>query len=115
MSQERRGCMPSSTVKLQECDWNMLLDRINEPKKGKCPPLLGMGLGVLPSTDEFVRKLHEKDDYLLEGTGDLAHVTQLLAACRDPMYPKEQIINCIEQVTPPNFEAPDEPHGLLAA
>jgi hypothetical protein len=78
---------------LEKSDWKLLLQRI---KKGKCTPFLGAGacFGVLPLGCD---------------------IAQFLAVQYDPMFPKEEILErFFTNVDPPDFTAPDEPHGVLA-
>jgi len=98
---------------LEERDWKLLLRRI---KDGKCTPFLGAGacFGVLPLGREIARKWAQEYHYPLEDTSDLARVAQFLAVEYDPMFPKEEILRLFENVAPPDFAAPDEPHGVLA-
>ncbi|HEU0021578.1 MAG TPA: hypothetical protein VFR55_07905 [Dehalococcoidia bacterium] len=98
---------------LQERDWTLLLRRI---KDGKCTPFLGAGacFGALPLGGEIARQWAEKYRYPLEDRGDLARVAQYLVVQYDPMFPKEEILKYFEDVEPPDFAAPDEPHGVLA-
>lgn len=103
--------MPS---KLEEKDWDTLLKRIND---GKCTPFLGAGacFGVLPLACDIARKWAKDNDYPLADCTDLAHVAQFLAVDRKaPMFPKDEIARLFKKVPPPNFNEPDEPHGVLA-
>ena len=57
----------------------------------------------------------QKCNYPLEDSSDLARVAQFLAEQSDPRVPKEQILNqFFQNVRPPDFTEPDEPHGVLA-
>lgn len=99
---------------LEDKDWNLLLRRI---RAGKCTPFLGAGTcyGVLPLGSHIAQEWAEVHHYPLEDCRDLARVAQFLAVQRDPMFPKEEILErFFEDVAPPDFTEPDEPHGLLA-
>jgi hypothetical protein len=99
---------------LEDRDWRLLLRRI---KAGKCTPFLGAGacFGALPLGGEIAQEWAEDHHYPLEDCSDLARVAQFLAVHYDPMFPKEEILNrFFQNVAPPDFTAPDEPHGLLA-
>jgi hypothetical protein len=47
-------------------------------------------------------------------TSDLARVALYLAVAYDPFYPKEQLQTIYEAADPPDFEAPGQPHAILA-
>ena len=101
------------TNTLDENDWDLLLRRI---KDGKCTPFLGAGAayGVLPLGSEIAQEWARDKGYPLDDAWDLARVAQFLAVTEDPMSPKEKIRERFRQIAPPDFSAPDEPHGLLA-
>jgi len=98
---------------LEETDWTLLLRRI---KGGKCTPFLGAGAcsGALPLGSEIAQEWAQEHGYPLEDCSDLARVAQFLAVQYDPMFPKEEILTRFEDCKPPDFTAPDEPHGILA-
>jgi hypothetical protein len=98
---------------LNESDWNLLLRRI---KKGKCTAFLGAGAcyGVLPLGSEIARQWASKYNYPLDDTGDLAKVAQFMAVTNDFIWPKDLISERIQSAKPPDFNEPDEPHGVLA-
>jgi hypothetical protein len=107
---------------LAEHHWESLLPRI---RAGKCTPFLGAGInhGILPGGSDIAKELARKFDYPLKDRSDLARVTQFLAVTRDPMFPKDRILELLEEklekwqktVTLPDFfRAPDEPLGVLA-
>jgi len=98
---------------LEEERWDLLLERI---KDGKCTPFLGAGacVGSLPLGSDIAREWAEKHHYPLNDSSDLARVAQYLAVTRDSVFPKEEFLKRIKGVTPPDFTAPDEPHGVLA-
>ncbi|MGR9044612.1 MAG: SIR2 family NAD-dependent protein deacylase, partial [Gammaproteobacteria bacterium] len=98
---------------LEEEKWELLLERI---KDGKCTPFLGAGacFGTLPLGSDIAREWANKLHYPLKDSSDLARVAQFLAVTKDPMYPKEEILKRIKSIAPPDFNAPDDPHGILA-
>jgi len=98
---------------LEERDWDSLLRRI---KDGNCTPFLGAGAcaGSIPLGSEIARKWAQEYDYPLADWWDLARVAQFMAVKRDPMFPKDEFVRLLRSVTPPDFNAPDEPHGVLA-
>ena len=99
---------------LKDSDWELLLQRI---KKGKCTPFLGAGAccGALPLGSEIAQEWAQKYCYPLKDSSDLVRVAQFLAVHYDPMFPKEEILDqFFENVPPPDFTEPDEPHGVLA-
>ncbi len=102
------------TDTLKEEDWRLLLYRI---RQGRCLPFLGAGAcaGALPLGSEIARKWAEDHDYPLGEPRDLARVAQFLAVkYDDAMFPKEMLLELIKDRQPPDFNAPDEPHGVLA-
>ena len=98
---------------LQERDWNLLLRRIHA---GKCTPFLGAGAcyGFLPLGGDIAQEWAEEFGYPLEDKSNLVRVAQFVAVVQDAMYPKEEISRRFENVLPPKFTVPNEPHGLLA-
>jgi len=103
--------MPNTSEKRH---WKLLLERI---KEGRCTPFLGAGAraGALPLGSEIAQEWAKKYNYPLEDSSDLARVARFLAVRYDPMFPKEQILKqFFENVEPPDFTEPDEPHGVLA-
>jgi hypothetical protein len=99
---------------LEESDWDILLGRI---KAGKCTPFLGAGAchGVLPLGGAIADRWAREHGYPLRDSHDLARVAQFLAVRKDPMYPKEEILNqFIRGTNSPDFKEIDEPHGVLA-
>jgi hypothetical protein len=104
----------SMSEMLQARDWDILLRRI---KAGKCTPFLGAGAcyPALPLGSEIAEKWAAEYDYPLADSDDLARVAQFLAVRYDPMFPKEVLIEKVfQEVQPPDFSKPDEPHGILA-
>lgn len=98
---------------LEEKDWTLLMQRI---KDGKCTPFIGAGAcsGALPLGSDIAREWAKKYKYPMADCDDLVRVAQFLAIQSDPMFPKEEILKCLKCISPPNFNAPDEPHGVLA-
>jgi len=103
---------------LEEKDWNILLRRIRD---GKCTPFVGAGAcsGVLPLGSDVAKEWASKEwpgqiKYPEPDSDDLVKVAQYLAVQFDPMFPKEEILKRLKGIGPPNFDAPDEPHGVLA-
>jgi hypothetical protein len=101
---------------LGEKDWERLLGRIRD---GKCTPFLGAGacFGTLPLGRDIAEQWAKEFDFPLgeEDSTDLMRVAQFLAIDQDPMFPKERIAAQIKSVKQrPNFQAKDEPHGILA-
>jgi len=99
---------------LEERDWDLLLRRT---KAGKCTPFLGAGAccGALPLGSEIAQEWAQKHCYPLKDSSDLVRVAQFLAVHYDPMFPKEHILDQLfENIEPPDFTEPDEPHGVLA-
>lgn len=104
----------SKDWKLNDSDWNLLLRRI---KDGKCTPFLGAGAcyPVLPLGSDIAKGWAESNQYPLKDSEDLVRVAQFLAVMIDPMFPKEEIIKLLNNNNKlPDFNAPDEIHGVLA-
>ncbi len=103
--------------KLEEMDWDLLLWRI---KDGKCTPFLGAGacVGKIPIGSQIAKEWAKKYDYPMEDSSNLIRVAQFVSVMTDPMWPKDEICKKInellKEVAPKYFEAPDEPHGVLA-
>jgi hypothetical protein len=104
--------------KLEEKDWNLILERI---KVGKCTPFLGAGAcaGTLPLGGTIAEEWAQKYGYPLDDCADLVRVAQFLAIEVDPMFPKENLLGQFEkklkQNGPPDFKDKYEPHSVLAA
>lgn len=104
---------------LEDSDWEILLDRI---RSGRCTPFLGAGAcyGALPLGGDVAEELAKKFNYPLPNSGDLTAVTQYIAVNRDMAFAKSQVLEVLKKAgppkyqQPPDFTAPDEPHGLLA-
>jgi len=99
---------------LTDDDWEVLLGRI---KAGNCTPFLGAGVsaGTLPLGADVARRWSAKYGYPLDDQHDLARVAQFLAIRRnDAMFPKEAIVQELVSAAPPDFDADDEPHAILA-
>lgn len=98
---------------LEDRDWDSLLRRIRD---GKCTPFLGAGAcaGFIPLGSEIAQEWARDYSYPLADSWDLARVAQFLAIKRDPMFPKDEIVSRFRTVVPPDFDAPGEPHGVLA-
>ena len=64
--------------KLEEKDWERLLQRI---KNGKCTPFLGAGVSVgkIPVGSQIASEWAKKYDYPMEDSYDLIRVAQFVA------------------------------------
>jgi hypothetical protein len=98
---------------INETEWLLLLRRI---KDGKCTPFLGAGAcyGVLPLAREIAKDWSREHKSPMTDCDDLARVAQFLAVKFDPMFPKEELLKKFKGVSPPDFRALGEPHGILA-
>jgi hypothetical protein len=103
----------SQPATLTDADWNRLLARINEQK---CTPFLGAEAsgGILPRRSEMAGRWATELEFPFDDTRDLARVAQFMATEQDEEAPREKIRSEIEGLTPPDFLADDEPHGVLA-
>jgi len=99
--------------KLEEADWKLLLQRIQE---GKCTPFLGAGAcsGTLPLASRIAEDWAKEEGFPLDDCFDLAKVSQFLSVKYDAIHPKDKIIEQFKRLPAPNFEDPCEPHRVLA-
>jgi hypothetical protein len=100
--------------RLEEKDWTKLLERIRDKR---CTPFVGAGAcaGTLPLASQIACQWAERYKYPLTDFTDLARVSQFLAIDHDDdMFAKEEVKRQFARVSPPDFSAPNEPHGLLA-
>jgi len=98
---------------LEEKDWDSLLRTIRD---GNCTPFLGAGAcaGFIPLGSQIAQEWAKQYKYPLDDPWDLTQVAQFLAIKRYPMFPKDEIVRRFRTVVPPDFDAPGEPHGVLA-
>ncbi|MCA1686784.1 MAG: SIR2 family protein, partial [Planctomycetia bacterium] len=115
---------------ISETEWKVLLQRI---KDGRCTPFLGAGAcyGALPLGGTLARQWAKEFDYPMDGADDLVKVSQYVALLHDQAFPKEEIgrlfaalrdhrpggadvPEAYRDLKPPDFDEPDEPHGVLA-
>ncbi len=98
-----------------EKKWGRLVSRI---KDGNCIPFLGAGAshGHAPLASEIAESWAKAYGYPFEDRSNLSRVAQFVATDQDAMWPKEEIQRQFRQsrASRPDFDAPDEPHGLLA-
>lgn len=99
--------------RLEQSDWDLLLDRI---KEGKCTPFLGAGAcyGVLPLGADIAQEWAKEEGFPLDNCSDLASVAQFLAVKYDAIRPKDKLIARFRNSSLPDFSNPYEPHRLLA-
>jgi hypothetical protein len=93
--------------------WTILIDRI---KSGRCLPFLGAGASfpAIPLGSTIAADWTREYNYPGDNPKNLVEVAQFLAVQFDPFTPKEKILKQLDGVVPPDFNASDEPHGLLA-
>lgn len=97
---------------IKESDWDHLLKRIDA---GRCTPFLGAGAsGSAPLATHIAASWSRRYGYPLADGHDLASVAQFVAIERDRLAPKEELKAQFDQLQPPPFDEPDEPHGVLA-
>jgi hypothetical protein len=98
---------------LENGDWDSLIGTIRD---GNCTPFLGAGAcaGIVPIGFEIAQEWAKEHNYPLKDSWDLACVAQCLAIRRYPMFPKDEMVRLLRTIAPPDFNAPDEPHGVLA-
>jgi hypothetical protein len=93
--------------------WQTLLERINNQR---CLPFLGAGASfpAIPLGSTIAADWAQKYNYPGDNPKNLVEVAQFLAVQFDPLTPKEKILKQLDGVVPPDFNAADEPHALLA-
>jgi hypothetical protein len=98
---------------LEDRVWDVLIRRI---KDGRCTPFLGAGAAypTLPLGSEIAREWAEEYNYPLDNPSNLVEVAQYLAVKFDPLFPKERILERLAKISPPDFNSPEESHGVLA-
>ncbi len=98
---------------LEERDWDSLIGTIRD---GNCTPFLGAGAcaGAIPLGSEIAQKWAQEHNYPLKDSWDLTCVAQCLSIKRYPEFPKDKMVRLLQTIPPPDFNAPDEPHGVLA-
>ena len=98
---------------LEDRVWEMLIKRIRD---GRCTPFLGAGAAfpALPLGSDIAREWAQEYDYPLDNPSNLVEVAQYLAVKYDPLFPKEKILKQFQRMSPPDFNSPGEPHGVLA-
>ena len=98
---------------LTDADWSTLLQRIVDKE---CTPFVGAGASAekVPVASELAQAWATEYEYPLADATNLARVAQFLAVEQDPVFPKQLLRRQLQQLEPPDFAAPDEPHGVLA-
>jgi SIR2-like domain len=98
---------------LSSADWHLLLGRI---RRFQCTPILGPETprGTLPERFHIAREWAAGFGYPFEDSDDLARVAQFVATTLDPLALREELLEWDKRATPPDFDAPDSAHGLLA-
>ena len=101
------------TKTLGDKDWDTLIRAVDD---GKCTPFLGAGacFGAVPLGRDIARDWATKYGYPLDDCDDLVRVAQFLAVDRGAMFPKDEIARLFKSLELPDFNEPDEPHGVLA-
>lgn len=104
---------PMRPARLQENDWNDLLKQIS---KGKCTPFIGpeAAKGLYLTKQERAQSWAAEEDYPLDDQTELARVAEFLTVQYSESRPIEKLIEEFEAVEPPDFNAPHEPHRVLA-
>jgi SIR2-like domain len=100
--------------RLNSQDWDVLLRRI---KVQKCTPVLGSGVYVetLPLSLRIARDWAAKyPEYPFEDCFEISRVAQFLSVKFDATDPKDRIVEQLRQLPPPDFDNPNEPHGILS-
>lgn len=104
----------SKVSTLDERNWTLLLQKI---KSRRCTPFLGSesSFGAVPAASEIAREWSGIDCYPLEDSSNLARVSQFLGARYDSQYPKLKLRDRLNDISPPSFADPLEPHRILAS
>jgi hypothetical protein len=98
---------------LDERDWRFLLTVI---QKGMCTPFLGAGASfpAVPLGETIAADWAHNYNYPGDNPRNLVEVAEYVATQCDYIVPKIDILDLVDHATPPDFNAADEPHGLLA-
>jgi hypothetical protein len=98
---------------LDERVWTTLIQNI---KSGRCTPFLGAGASfpALPLGGQLAQEWAQEYGFPFGSTTNLIEVAQYLAVEYDPLFPKDRILERVKAAQAPDFNATDEPHGLLA-
>ena len=97
----------------KEDHWEDLVDQL---KHKKCTPFLGAGAcsGTLPLAKDIAHEWAADYNYPLSDPWDLARVGQFVSVMRNPNKPKSMLADRLRNISPPDFNQPDEIHTLLA-
>jgi hypothetical protein len=98
---------------LTESDWANLLQSIEDKE---CTPFIGAGACAdsIPPAAKLAERWANEFDYPLTDWTNLARVAQFLAVDQYRNFPKKLLRKLVEEVDPPDFTDPSEPHGVLA-
>jgi hypothetical protein len=105
---------PTPDINLDDDGWETLITSI---AAGRCTPFVGAGacIPALPSGSQLAQEWAAEYRYPLDDSSDLARVAQFLTVTRrSALYPKMKICDRLKAMPPPDFEAFDEPHAVLA-
>jgi hypothetical protein len=76
---------------------------------------VGACAGTLPLASQIAARWASQHGYPLEDPQDLARVAQYVGVAQDDsMFPKDLICSDLDDLGPPDFDAEDEPHAILA-
>lgn len=98
---------------LDDEDWDILLERINEQK---CTPFIGPGIySDANSFIPLIRDWSQHPQYPFNDFDNLTLAAQFRAVFYDPVDPKDKIIKRLAELTTPDFTQLNEPHRILAS
>jgi hypothetical protein len=99
---------------LDEQQWAILLRRISG---NRCTPVLGPEVTevTLPSRAEIAQQWASEIEYPFPDAYDFSHVAQFLATQTDPTFARSKLSQRLDEVEPPDFTDPDQPHRILAS
>jgi SIR2-like domain len=93
--------------------WDELVRRVD---RKELTPFLGAGISrpPLPNSEELAAELAGAYDYPFRSK-DLMQVSQYAATLVDGSSPKFRVQEILQQIPPPDFNDPTQPHGILAS
>jgi hypothetical protein len=111
---------------LDDGDWDLLLERINNKK---CTPIVGLGAvtggppkGVetdkwtfqYPISSALAQEWATECNYPLDDATRIERVAQFISVYKDPSWPRDTIARQLAEADPPDFTPENEPHRVLA-
>lgn len=104
---------PQLPVGLLDDDWKQLVDYIRERR---LTPVIGTGVlrGGVPEHMELAGEWADRWEYPFSDRRDISRVSQYLSLTQHQLLPHEQLKRRYAIASEPDFDSPEELHGLLA-